>query len=91
MKLPVLERHGIVDKAHKKLSIKKQCQLLSINRSGLYNESKWETEVNLELMRLNDEHFMEHSYMVAPSLTIWLNMDKGYKINKNELKDYKNY
>lgn len=42
------------------LSIRRQCELLSIHKSGLYYKPKGEKPENLELMRLMDEHYLEH-------------------------------
>ena len=42
------------------LSVRKQCELLSVNRSGLYYKPKDESPENLELMRLMDEHYLKH-------------------------------
>jgi putative transposase len=42
------------------LSIRKQCELLDINRSNVYYKEKGESEENLQIMRFMDEEFMEH-------------------------------
>lgn len=42
------------------LSIRKQCDLLSIHRSGLYYQPKGESAENLEIMRIMDEHYLKH-------------------------------
>lgn len=42
------------------LSIRKQCYLLSIHRSGLYYQPKGESAENLEIMRIMDEHYLKH-------------------------------
>ena len=49
----------IVDSAHK-LSIREQCGLLKIHRSGLYYKPVEESEENLKVMRLMDEHYLKH-------------------------------
>jgi len=49
----------MVDRDHPVLSIARQCELVSVNRSGLYYESGGETALNLALMRLIDAQFME--------------------------------
>ena len=43
----------------KKMSIRKQCDLLGINRSGVYYYSKGENKENLRAMRLMDQHILE--------------------------------
>jgi putative transposase len=48
-----------VDKEHI-LSIRRQCSLLSVQRSGLYYSPLGEKQDNLEIMRLMDEHYLKH-------------------------------
>jgi putative transposase len=52
-------RRRMVDRDHPVLSIVRQSELVSINRSGLYHEPAGETALNLALMRLIDAQFME--------------------------------
>jgi putative transposase len=40
-----------------KLSLRAQCELLGLHRSGLYYQPAAETEENLHLMRLLDERY----------------------------------
>lgn len=49
----------LVDK-NSSMSVRKQCELLSLNRSGLYYAPKGEKPENLEIMRIMDEHYMKH-------------------------------
>jgi putative transposase len=48
----------MVDVDHPRLSIARQCELLSIARSSFYRTPCGESEMNLTLMRLIDEQFM---------------------------------
>jgi len=49
----------MVDATHPSLSIVRQCALLKIARSTFYREPKGETLLNLKLMRLIDEQFLD--------------------------------
>jgi putative transposase len=49
----------IVSKEHK-ISVRQQCELLEISRSGLYYKPVEEKEENLRIMRLMDEHYLKH-------------------------------
>lgn len=49
----------LVDTEHK-MSVRQQCELLEINRSGLYYKPCGEKPENLEIMRLMDEHYLDH-------------------------------
>ena len=48
----------MVDENHPRLSIARECELLSIARSSFYRAPCGESELNLTLMRLIDEQFM---------------------------------
>jgi len=41
------------------LSIRKQCEILDVNRSGFYYEPKGEPQQNLEIMDIMDKHILE--------------------------------
>lgn len=45
---------------NEKLSIRKQCELLDINRSNVYYKSAVESGENLNIMRIMDEHYLAH-------------------------------
>lgn len=45
---------------NKNISIRKQCELLDISRSNVYYEPIGESELNLSVMRLMDEEFLDH-------------------------------
>jgi putative transposase len=42
------------------VSIRRQCELLEICRSSVYYKTMGESPENLELMRLLDEHYLDH-------------------------------
>lgn len=78
------ELKSFVNPTHS-LSIKKQCELLSIHRSTYYYENKSESALNLELMRLIDKHYHYHPWKGAPTMHVWLTLDKGYKVSFNRI------
>ena len=49
----------LVDTEHE-LSVRRQCELLTIHRSGLYYKPCGEKPENLEIMRIMDEHYLKH-------------------------------
>ena len=67
----------MIRKGHTELSLKAQCNILNIHRSGIYYRPKPESELNLELMRLMDEHYLHHPYKGVPGMHTWLTRDKG--------------
>ncbi|MGI4941949.1 MAG: IS3 family transposase [Janthinobacterium lividum] len=52
-------RRQMIEPEHPSLSVVRQCELVSISRSGFYREPVGETPLNLELMRLIDAQFLE--------------------------------
>lgn len=75
----------MISKDHSALSIVKQAKLLQLHRSGFYYKPKGESELNLELMRLMDEHYADHYFKGAKRMHTWLTMDKGYKVNQKRI------
>ena len=49
----------MIDPGHPRLSIVRQCELVSISRAAFYRRPAGESEANLALMRLIDEAFLE--------------------------------
>ena len=79
--MPLSTKRKMISKGHLKMSIHQQCQTLGIHRSGYYYVPKRESELNLKLMRLMDEHYLVHPYKGAPQMYKWLKHDKGYNVN----------
>lgn len=75
----------MIDKGHSKLSIVKQCELLKIHRSGLYYKPSGESELNEELMRLMDEHYLHHPFKGSRRMHTWLTKDKGFVVNHKRI------
>jgi putative transposase len=55
----VKELRSLIDNEHP-VSVRKQCELLTIHRSGVYYKPCGETSENLEIMRIMDEHYLKH-------------------------------
>lgn len=53
------ERRDLIDSEHT-LSFRKQCEMLAVHRSGLYYKPRGEKQENLEVMRIMDEHYLQH-------------------------------
>ncbi len=70
-----------VVKSHPRLSLKEQCTILSIHRSGLYYKPKGESLLNLKLMESIDRYFLDHPYYGVERMTDYLNLDLGYCVN----------
>lgn len=81
---PIKERKEMIDKANSKLSISKQCNLLDLSRSSFYYRTNGELDLNLKLMRLMDEHYLEHPYKEAGQMLSWLRRE-GFKVGKSRI------
>jgi len=65
----------MVERKHK-LSIRTQCELLSINRSGLYYEPQGESQENLKILNIMDKHILEEPTAGVLTMQSML-LDKG--------------
>jgi putative transposase len=57
--LPRAVRQDLVDWLERPFSLSRQCELLSLHKSGLYYQPKGESEQNLQLMRKIDEQYLK--------------------------------
>lgn len=67
------------------LSVRSQCDLLDLNRSGLYYKTVGESDENLIIMRKLDAHFMEHPTYGVLQMQDYLR-DEGYCINEKRIR-----
>ncbi len=75
----------MINKDHPGLSIIKQCRLLSISRSSFYYEPKGETVLNLALMRLIDEQFLDTPFYGVRQMT-WHLRAQGHLVNQKRIR-----
>jgi putative transposase len=54
---PLEHRRHWVEPHHERISVRRQCQLVGVNRSGLYYQAVEESVENLHLMQLLDDQF----------------------------------
>jgi hypothetical protein len=75
----------MIEPSHKQLSIKTQCRLLSISRSGWYYDPKGESPLNLKLMRLIDEQYLLTPYDGSRQMARWLRR-QGYRVGRHRVR-----
>lgn len=75
----------MIDPNHTSLSIRRQCELLNLHRSGLYYVPVSETKENLEIMRILDEQYYQTPFYGERRLTALLRL-KGYLINRKRVR-----
>ena len=66
------------------LSIRRQCELLGVNRASLYYEPAGESEQNLLLMRLMDEQYTRAPFYGSRRMTAWL-ATRGFEVNRKRI------
>ena len=62
----------LVDWDHDTISIRRQCDLLGVNRASLYYTPLGESQENLRLMRLIDEQYTETPFFGSRRMAAWL-------------------
>ena len=67
------------------LSLRRQCELLGLNRSSLYYEPLGESAENLHLMQLIDEQFLRTPFYGWPRMTAYLRRE-GYGVNGKRIR-----
>lgn len=75
----------MIDPAHPRLSIARQCRLVSISRSAYYGPVRGESSLNLDLMRLIDEQFLETPWYGSRQMARHLRR-QGYVIGRKRVR-----
>lgn len=74
-------KRTLIEPAHPELSLRRQCELLGLNRSTWYYEPAQESAENLHLMRLIDEQYTQTPFYGWPRMTVYLREDQGWRVN----------
>jgi putative transposase len=64
--------------------VRRQCELLGLNRSSLYYQPAPETKENLRLMQLIDKEYTDHPFLGSRRLTAWL-IAQGEAVNRKRV------
>jgi putative transposase len=78
-------KRNLVEPAHFVLSLRRQCELLGLNRSSLYYEAVGESAENLHLMRLLDGQYLRTPFYGWPRMTAHLRR-QGYAVNAKRVR-----
>ena len=78
------DRRQLVNRKHKKLSIRRQCALLGIARSGLYRAPRAANDNDLPLMRRIDELYTAWPFLGSRRLTALLRAE-GHSVNRKRV------
>jgi putative transposase len=77
---PVEGKRMMIESSHAAISIRRQCDLIGLNRSTLYYRPADESPLNLHLMRLIDEQYTKTPFYGWPRMTAQLHR-LGYEVN----------
>jgi putative transposase len=72
----------LIEVCHPQLSVRRQCELVGLNRSSIYYQPACASPENLQLLRLMDEQYLKTPFYGSPRLTVWLN-SRGLAVNRN--------
>lgn len=76
---------ALVEATHEGISLRRQCQLLGVHRSGVYWQAPTESDENLELMRRLDEQYTRYPFYGVRRMTAWLE-GQGYHVNEKRVR-----
>jgi putative transposase len=75
----------MIEPPHPRLSVARQCELVSISRSGFYYQPAGETPLNLALMRLIDVQFVETPWYGSRQMARHLRRE-GYMVGRKRVR-----
>lgn len=75
----------MVEPGHPRLSVVRQCALLSIGRSGYYTPGAGEPAENLAWMRVIDAQFLETPWYGSRQMTVHLRR-QGHAVNRKRVR-----
>ena len=83
--LSAQQQRLLIDKEHPQLSVRRQCELLGLNRSTLYYEPAPETAENLALLKLIDKQYTDHPFYGSRKMTRWLQEVMPLEVNRKRV------
>lgn len=75
----------MIESIHAPISVRRQCELIGLNRSTLYYLPAAESELNLELMHWIDEQYTKTPFYGWPRMTAQLRR-AGYAVNPKRVR-----
>ena len=80
-----VDLRDMIDKDFKNISIRRQCELVGLNRSNLYYRSVEEDSFHLSLLREVDEIYTRYPFFGSRKIQKFLNEEKGYTVNRKRI------
>lgn len=79
------DKKMVLEKHNPQLSMRKQCELLSLHRSNCYYNAKGESSENLMYMNMLDEQYTKTPFYGVAKMTEFLR-DQGYHVNPKRIR-----
>jgi putative transposase len=76
----------MIDKANNKLSIRKQCDLLGVNRSRIYYKASSIAERDIMMMNFIDKEFTAHPFTGVERMVDVVRLEKGLIVNHKRIR-----
>ncbi len=77
-------KRKLIEPGSSEISIRRQCELLGLNRASLYYAPARESPLNLELMRLIDEQYTRTPFYGYRRMTVYVN-ELGHEVNPKRI------
>ena len=78
-------KRALIEPDHPQLSVRRQCELVGLNRASYYYTPAQESELNLRLMRLIDEQYTRTPFYGWPRMTAYLRR-QGHGVNAKRVR-----
>jgi putative transposase len=75
----------MIERGLPEISVRRQCELVGLNRSSLYYQPAGESEYNLLLMRLIDRQYTRTPFYGWPRMTVYLRRE-GHEVNSKRVR-----
>lgn len=75
----------MIEHCYEEVSVRKQCEILGLNRSSVYYKPVSESPLNLEIMRMIDEQFLIDPSYGSRRMTQHLNKDMNCLVNRKKV------
>ena len=76
----------MIEPDNSQVSIRRQCELVGLNRGSYYYQPDRESELNLKLMNLIDEQYTELPFYGWRRMTVYLRRMKEYEVNSKRVR-----
>lgn len=80
-----IDKRSLIDREAPEISLRRQCELLHINRSSLYYQAVLESDEDLRLKRLLDEQYTRTPFYGVKRMTAFLRQ-AGWRVNEKRVR-----